>query len=166
MTNLLFAMLALTRVGQSMSIVAFPDNKEVVLGIMANICPMLGEFNTPLGPEGNLRSVFLWSVVCPVLERTAVALNDRAAERLGLTIQEKRSGRDYQLRRNDAGGSTPDTWAQPERRLPFWMQLAARGAAWRKGRAARWNRRTSEKSKRPNLMQLLLQPFNRIAAAL
>ena len=50
-------MLALTRVGQSMGIVAFPDNKEVVLGIMANICPMLGEFNTPLGPEGNLRSV-------------------------------------------------------------------------------------------------------------
>ena len=112
-----------------------------------------------------------------------MALNDRAAERLGLTIQvhdlpyllpphlnqhqykEKRSGRDYQLRRNDAGGSTPDTWAQPERRLPFWMQLAARGAAWRKGRAAQWNRRTSEKSKRPNLMQLLLQPFNRIAAA-
>ena len=59
MTILLFAMLALTRVGQSMGIVAFPDNKEVVLGIMANICPMLGEFNTPLGPEGNLRSVII-----------------------------------------------------------------------------------------------------------
>ena len=59
MTILLFTMLALTRVGQSMGIVAFPDNKEVVLGIMANICPMLGEFNTPLGPEGNLRSVII-----------------------------------------------------------------------------------------------------------
>ena len=57
MTILLFAILALTRIGQAMSIVAFPDNKEVVLGIMANICPLLGEFNTPLGPEGDLRSV-------------------------------------------------------------------------------------------------------------
>merc|ERR1712080_39414 len=100
---------------------------------MANICPLLGEFNTPLGPEGDLSSIFLWSVVCPFLERTAIALNDQAAKRLGLTTQEKRSGRDYQLRRNYV--STPDTtWTQHERRLPFWMQLAARGAAWRKGR--------------------------------
>ena len=122
-------------------------------------------------------------MVCPVLERTAVALNDQAAERLGLTIQvhdlpslislnhhtstkEKRSGRDYQPRRNDDGASTPDTRAQPGRRLPFWMQLASRGAAWRKGRAVGWNRRSSEKFGRPNLMQLLLQPLNRIAAVL
>ena len=57
MIILLIALMALARVAQTMSIVAFPDNKEVVLGIMSNICPLLGEFNTPLGPEGNLRSV-------------------------------------------------------------------------------------------------------------
>ena len=54
---LLLAIMTLTGVAKTMSIVAFPDKKEVVLGIMANICPLLGEFNTPLGPEGNLRSV-------------------------------------------------------------------------------------------------------------
>ena len=57
MIILLIALMAVTRVAQAMSIIALPDNKEVVLGIMANICPLLGEFNTPLGPEGNLRSV-------------------------------------------------------------------------------------------------------------
>ena len=124
-------------------------------------------------------------MVCPVLERTAVALNDQAAERLGLTSQVhdqisillhlnhcqykvKRSGRDYQLRRNDAEESS--TWVQPQtqpgRRLPYWMQLAARGAAWRKGRAVKWNRRTSENSKRLNLMQMILHPLNKIAAAI
>ena len=57
MIILLIISMAATRVAQAMSIIALPDNKEVVLGIMANICPLLGEFNTPLGPEGDLRSV-------------------------------------------------------------------------------------------------------------
>ena len=49
--------MALTRGAQAMDIIALPDNKEVVLGIMSNICPLLGEFNTPLGAEGEILSV-------------------------------------------------------------------------------------------------------------
>ena len=85
----------------------------------------------------------------------------------------QRSGREYQLRRNDVGvrgrtSANPPSWvqSQPGRRIPFWMQLAARGAAWRKGRALQWNRRTKDNSKRPNLLQLLLHPINRFAAAI
>ena len=62
MTNLLFPILVLTSFSQAMGIVASPDYKEVVLGIMANICPLLGEFNTPLGPEGDLSSVIIQDV--------------------------------------------------------------------------------------------------------
>ena len=51
------AIMALTRGAQAMDIIALPDNKEVVLGIMSNICPLLGEFNTPLGAEGEILSV-------------------------------------------------------------------------------------------------------------
>ena len=51
------AIMALTRGAQAMDIIALPDNKEVVLGIMSNICPLLGEFNTPLGAEGEITSV-------------------------------------------------------------------------------------------------------------
>jgi len=170
MNSLFLVIVALTQIGRTMGIVDNLDKKEVVLGIMSNICPLLGEFNTPLGAEGEILSVFLWSVVCPVLERTAVALNDQAAERLGLNAQVNRSGRDYSLgqRRVDGVKAAAQPLPQPRPRPtpPYWVQLAARGAAWRRERAVRINQRRSGSLKRPNLLQLLLRPLNNFAASL
>ena len=59
MSSLFLVIMALTQVGRTMGIVDNLDKKEVVLGIMSNICPLLGEFNTPLGAEGKILSVRL-----------------------------------------------------------------------------------------------------------
>ena len=57
MSSLFLVIVALTQIGRTMGIVDNLDKKEVVLGIMSNICPLLGEFNTPLGAEGEILSV-------------------------------------------------------------------------------------------------------------
>ena len=57
MNSLFLVIVALTQIGRTMGIVDNLDKKEVVLGIMSNICPLLGEFNTPLGAEGEILSV-------------------------------------------------------------------------------------------------------------
>ena len=57
MNSLFLVIVALTQIGRTLGIVDNLDKKEVVLGIMSNICPLLGEFNTPLGAEGEILSV-------------------------------------------------------------------------------------------------------------
>ena len=87
-----------------------------------------------------------------------------------LEFQVNRSGRDFSLgqRRVDGVQAAAQPLPQPRPRPtpPYWLQLAARGAAWRRDRAQRINQSRSGSFKRPNLLQLLLHPLNNFAASL
>ena len=87
-----------------------------------------------------------------------------------LEFQVNRSGRDFSLgqRRVDGVQAAAQPLPQPRPRPtpPYWLQLAARGAAWRRDRALRSGQSRSGSFKRPNLLQLLLHPLNNFAASL